>query len=211
MKVRTDSRSIAIFAIFAAMVLAMEVIPVPFLTDIPLGGGFTIDPTGIPVVIVFVGLGIVYSLILVPVIWVAIAYRGKLPGATFKAFAEFYTLLGLFIARLILRKRSYDWKIALPTYVAFGIIFRSIGMFLTNIPLLQIFYGFTPETAVIGSAGYVLLNIFQAIINIVLGIGFFIIIPENLKIEAQLGSHRADRIENYEEISAEELEETNNE
>ena len=90
MRIRTDSRSIAILAVFAAMIIALEILPIPFLTDIPLFGGFTLDPTGIPIVIVFLGLGIAYSLILIPIMWVTIAYR-NLTGSIFKGFAEFYT------------------------------------------------------------------------------------------------------------------------
>ena len=205
MKVRTDSRSIAILAVFAAMVLALEILPVPFLTDLPLFGGFTLDPTGIPIVIVFLGLGIAYSLILIPIMWISIAYRNFV-GSVFKGFAEFYTLLGLIVAKLILRKRAYDWKTAAPVYIGLGVLFRALGMLITNIFLIQFFWGGTLESAIAGSIAFVAPNIIQALINTLLGIMVFIVIPENLAIQARLGKFGSDEYKNYEEISVEELE-----
>ena len=204
MKIRTDSRSIAILAIFAAMILALEILPVPFLTDIPLFAGFTLDPTGVPIVIVFLAFGSVFSLILIPIVWIAIAYRNPI-GSVFKGFAESYTLLGLIVAKLLLRNRSYDWKVAAPTYLAFGIAFRAIGMYITNIFLIQWLYGSPLEGALILSGAFVLPNIVQAIINIFIGVIIFIIIPENLAIQARFGKYGTDEYDNYEEISVEEL------
>ena len=132
MKVRTDSQSIAILAIFAAMILALEILPIPLLTDIPLFGGFTLDPTGIPITMIFLMFGSIFSLILLPIMWIAIAYRNPL-GSVFKGFAEFFTLFGLIVAKMLLKKKSYDWKVAAPTYIIFGVVFRAVGMYISNI------------------------------------------------------------------------------
>ncbi|MBY8998694.1 MAG: hypothetical protein KGD60_13270 [Candidatus Thorarchaeota archaeon] len=210
MKLRTDSRSIAILAIFAAMILALEILPVPLLTDIPLFAGFTLDPTGIPIIIVFLAFGSVFSLILIPIMWIAIAYRNPI-GSVFKGFAEFYTLFGLIIAKLLLRNRSYDWKVAAPIYVTFGVAFRAIGMYVTNIFLIQWLYGSPLEGAIILSGTFVIPNIIQALINTLIGILIFVIIPENLAIQARFGKYGTDEYDRYEEISAEELEPTDNE
>ena len=210
MKLRTDSRSIAILAIFAAMILALEILPVPLLTDIPLFAGFTLDPTGIPIIIVFLAFGSVFSLILIPIMWIAIAYRNPI-GSVFKGFAEFYTLFGLIIAKLLLRNRSYDWKVAAPIYVTFGVAFRAIGMYATNIFLIQWLYGSPLEGAIILSGTFVIPNIIQALINTLIGILIFVIIPENLAIQARFGKYGTDEYDRYEEISAEELEPTDNE
>jgi len=200
---RTDSRRIAVFAIFAAMVLALEILPIPFLTDIPLFGGFTLDPTGIPITIVFLAYGSIFALILLPIMWVAIAYR-NLIGSIFKGFAEFYTVLGLIVAKLILRNRSREWKVALPIYLVFGISFRGIGMYITNVFLIQWLYGLTPESAIALSATFIIPNILQAFINVLIGVFIFIIIPENLAIQA--GFDESFEEMSYEEISAEEIE-----
>ena len=205
MKLRTDARSIAILSIFAAMILALEILPIPLLTDIPLFGGFTLDPTGIPITIVFLAFGSVFSLILIPIMWIAIAYRNPI-GSIFKVFAEFYTLLGLIVAKLFLRNRQYDWKIAAPIYLTFGVTFRAIGMYLTNIFLIQWLYGSPLEGAILLSGTFVIPNIIQAMINIFVGISIFIIIPENLAIQARFGKYGTDEYDKYEEISAEELE-----
>ena len=210
MKLRTDSRSIAILAIFAAMILALEILPVPLLTDIPLFAGFTLDPTGIPIIIVFLAFGSVFSLILIPIMWIAIAYRNPI-GSVFKGFAEFYTLFGLIIAKLLLRNRSYDWKVAAPIYVTFGVAFRAIGMYVTNIFLIQWLYGSPLEGAIILSGIFFIPNIIQALINTLIGILIFVIIPENLAIQARFGKYGTDEYDRYEEISAEELEPTDNE
>ena len=210
MKMRTDSRSIAILALFAAMILALEILPVPLLTDIPLFAGFTLDPTGIPITIVFLAFGSVFSLILIPIMWIAIAYRNPI-GSVFKGFAEFYTLFGLIIAKLFLRNRSYDWKVAVPTYVAFGVAFRAVGMYVTNIFLIQWLYGSPIEGAIILSGTFIIPNIIQALINTLIGIFIFIIIPENLAIQARFGKYGTDEYDKYEEISAEELVSTDDE
>ena len=204
MNIRTDSRSIALLAIFAAMVIALEILPIPLLTDIPLFAGFTLDPTGIPITLIFLMLGSFFGLILIPIMWVSIAYR-NLIGSVFKGFAEFYTLLGLIVAKLILKKRSYDWKVALPTYLFFGIVFRVVLMYISNIFLIQWLYMSPPEVALALSASFVLPNLIQAFLNIFFGILIFMIIPESLMIEGRLGkySHEEDRI--YEEISEDEL------
>ncbi|MFW9925975.1 MAG: hypothetical protein ACFFDM_04315 [Candidatus Thorarchaeota archaeon] len=204
MKVRTDSISIAILAIFAAMVLALEIIPIPLLTDIPLFAGFTLDPTGIPITIVFLAFGSFFALILIPIMWIAIAYRNPL-GSVFKGFAEFYTLLGLIIAKLVLRNRSYDWKVATPVYLVFGISFRAIGMYVTNIFLIQWLYGSNLEGAILLSGSFVIPNIIQALLNVFIGIMIFVIIPENLAIQARLGKHGDGKTNKYEEISEDEL------
>ena len=205
MKLRTDSRSIAILSIFAAMVLALEIFPIPFLTDIPLFGGFTLDPTGIPITIVFLAFGTAFSLILLPIMWIAIAYRNPI-GSVFKVFAEFYTLLGLIVAKLLLRNRQYEWKIAVPTYLVFGVVFRAIGMYFTNIFLIQWLYGLPLEGAIPLSATFVIPNILQAIINIMIGIFIFVIVPENLAMQARFGKFGETDRDAYEEISAEEIE-----
>jgi hypothetical protein len=210
MKIEFDSRRIAIFTIFASMIIALEILPIPFLTDIPLFGGFTLDPTGIPITIVFLAYGNIFSLLLLPIMTLVIGYRNPI-GATFKAFAEFYTLLGLIIAKLILRKRSYDWKVATPLYVVLGVTFRAVGMYITNIFLIQWLYGLPADSAVVLSATFVIPNIIQAVINVFLGILIYIAIPENLKVEARFGTDRDSLDGMYEEISAEELESIDNE
>ena len=210
MKLRTDSRSIAILAIFAAMILALEILPIPFLTDIPLFGGFTLDPTGIPITIVFLAYGSIFSLILIPIMWIAIAYRNPV-GSVFKGFAEFYTLLGLIVAKLFLRNSTYDWKVAAPIYLAFGVAFRATGMYITNVFLIQWLYGMPQEGAIALSATFIIPNVIQALINILIGVFIFIIIPESLAIQARFGKYGTDEYENYEEISTEELESTSDE
>ena len=192
------------------MILALEILPVPLLTDIPLFAGFTLDPTGIPITIVFLAFGSVFSFILIPIMWIAIAYRNPI-GSVFKGFAEFYTLFGLIIAKLFLRNRSYDWKVAAPTYVAFGVAFRAVGMYVTNIFLIQWLYGSPIEGAIILSGTFIIPNIIQALINTVVGILIFTIIPENLAIQARFGKYGTDEYDKYEEISAEELVSTDDE
>jgi hypothetical protein len=137
--------------------------------------------------------------------WIAIAYRNPL-GSVFKGFAEFFTLFGLIVAKVVLRKRSYDWKVALPTFLVFGISFRAVGMYFSNIFLIQWLYGSPPEAAVLLSSTFIIPNIIQALVNVLVGILIFIVIPENLALQARLGKFGTDEIDKYEEISEEELE-----
>jgi hypothetical protein len=205
--IRTDSKSIALLAIFAAMVIAIEAFPIPGITDIPLdpSGRFTIDPTGIPIVIVFEGLGFLFSLITIAAMWIAIGYRNPI-GATFKGFAETYTILGMIVARILVRRWNYDRRLRIILYLIFGCVFRAVGMFLTNIPLLQVLYGLPLDAAVVGSAAYVVLNIIQASINIVGGLALYYLIPENLALQAGLGDDADSASSRVEELPLEEIE-----
>ncbi|MFW9912526.1 MAG: hypothetical protein ACFFEU_08635 [Candidatus Thorarchaeota archaeon] len=203
--IRTDSKSIALLAIFTAMVVALEVIPIPGVTDIGLPGNFTIDWTGIPLVIVFLGLGFVYSLVAIAAMWMAIAYR-NFSGAAFKGFAELHTILGLLIAKILLMRCQVDKRVRILVYLIFGTVFRVIGMFFTNTYLLQLFYGLTPEAALIGAAAYSLPNVLQAIINILGGVVLYHLIPENLALQAGLGDDAGSASSRVEELPLEEIE-----
>ncbi|MFW9844832.1 MAG: hypothetical protein ACFFEV_09670, partial [Candidatus Thorarchaeota archaeon] len=76
MSSRTDSKSIALLAIFTSLVIALEIFPVVGITDIPIPGlSFTVDWTGIPIMIVFLGLGVVFSYFPIVVMGVFIADR----------------------------------------------------------------------------------------------------------------------------------------
>lgn len=203
--IRTDSKSIALLAIFVAMVVSLEVFPILGVTDIGLPGNFTIDWTGIPIVIVFLGLGIIYSLVAIFAMWIAIAYR-NFNGAAFKGFAELYTILGLLIAKILFMRYQVEQRIRMVLYLLFGTLARVIGMFFTNIYLLQFFYGLTPESAVIGSAAFALPNVLQAIINIIGGVMLYHLIPENLALQAGLGDDAGSASSRIEELPLEEIE-----
>lgn len=186
------------------MILALEILPIPLLTDIPLFAGFTLDPTGIPITMIFLMFGTVFSFILIPIMWIAIAYRNPI-GSVFKGCAEIYTLLGLIVAKIVLKKKSYDWKVAIPTYLVFAVMFRAAGMYFSNIFLIQWLYGSPPELAVAMSASFVIPNLLQALLNVLIGILIFIIIPDNLAIQGRFGKFSSAETK-YEEISEEELE-----
>ncbi|MFW9810563.1 MAG: hypothetical protein ACFFE6_14385 [Candidatus Thorarchaeota archaeon] len=205
MDIRTDSKSIAVFAIFTSIIIALEIFPIVGLTDFytPVPG-FTIDWTGIPIMIIFLGLGIVLSVLSVGIMWVFIAYR-NFNGAAFKGLSEILTLLGLIVAKLVLRNRDIDWKWTAGIYFIFAATFRSIGMYFGNIMLFTLF-GYMPfESAITYSIAYIPWNILQAGINIFVGIIMYRMIPESLAIQAGLGKYRTSKDQQYEEISEEEL------
>jgi riboflavin transporter FmnP len=202
--IRKDSRSISLLAIFAAMVVALEVFPIVGVTDFGLPGNFTFDWTGIPIVIVFLGLGLVFSLVTIAAMWIAIAYRNPV-GAAFKGFAEFYTILGLVIAGLVVRRFSLERKIGFVIYLTCGTIFRIVGMFFTNIFLLQYLYTLPPEVAVAGSFAYIVPNLAQAISNIVGGFVLYYLIPENLALQAGLGDGADSASSRFEELPPDEI------
>ena len=140
MKIRTDSKSIALLAVFTSLVIALEIFPIPGVTDFytPVPN-FTIDWTGIPIMIIFIGLGTAFSFFTVGVMWVFIAYR-NFQGAAFKGLAETFTLLGLIVAKLILRNRNFDWKKSAVVYLTFACLFRGIGMLFGNVVLFNLFW-----------------------------------------------------------------------
>ena len=204
MRIRTDSKSIAILAIFTSLVIALEVFPIPGITDLYTPApSFTIDWTGIPIMIVFLGLGMVFSTFMIVIMWVFIGYR-NFQGAAFKGLAEAFTLLGLIIAKLILRNRDLDWKQSTVVYLIFGCLFRSLGMLAGNVFLFNLFYGMSYDAAFAFSTIYVPWNIIQAVINVLGGIILFQLIPENIRIQAGFGRYGAIDSK-YEELSDDEL------
>jgi riboflavin transporter FmnP len=204
---RTDSKSIALLAIFSAMVAMLEIFPIVGITDLkffPGGTPFTIDWTGIPIVIVFVGLGMISSVVSILVMFVAIGYR-NFPGAVFKGAAELLTIIGLLAARLIIGNRALSKKTSILLYLVFGAMFRAIGMYVVNIQLLPIFYPafYTSEAAVVASTILIPWNILQAAINIVGGLLLYFIIPEELRIQA--GFEMNNKESSIEQLSKEEV------
>lgn len=204
--IRRDSKSIAIFSIFTSVIIALEIFPIVGLTDFytPVPG-FTIDWTGIPIMIIFLGLGVIFSVLSIGVMWVFISYR-NFAGAAFKGLSELLTLLGLIIAKLAMRNRDIDWKWATGIYLVSACVFRSIGMYFGNIMLFTLFGYMSYEVAIIASIAYIPWNILQATINVVGGVLLYKMIPETLAIEAGLGKYRLVKFDKYEEIPPEELE-----
>ncbi len=212
---RTDSKSIALLAVFSAMVAMLEVFPIVGITDLkffPGGTPFTLDWTGIPIVIVFLGLGAVSSVLSISVMFIAIGYR-NFTGAVFKGAAELLTIFGILLARVIVKKMSLGRWASIMLYVCFGAVFRAIGMYFFNIQFLPVFYPafYTPEAAIIASTVLVPWNVIQAIINIVGGFILYQLIPKELKIEAGLGEFRPKSSMKYEEISTEEIDASDDE
>jgi riboflavin transporter FmnP len=209
MKLRTDSKSIAILAIFTSIIVALEVFPVLGVTDILVlpSPRFTIDWTGIPLILIFLGLGFLATMISMVIMIIAILYRNPI-GAVFKGFAELFTLLGLLLGYLILRKREVSKPTRWAVYIVMGVVLRTVGMFFMNIlllpALLPVFYDL--NGAIIASAIIVPLNAIQAVINIVGGIVFYNLIPKNLKITAGLGEFY-EPSKTIRELPAEEIEE----
>lgn len=206
MNIRTDSKSIALLAVFTSLVIALEIFPIVGLTDIytPVPN-FTIDWTGIPIMIVFLGLGVVFSFFTVGVMWIFIAYR-NFQGAAFKGLAEILTVLGLVVAKYVLRNRDVSWKWTALIYLIFGCLFRGVGMLFGNTILFQFFFHMPVEAAFSLSAIYVPWNVIQATINVFVGMLLYQLIPKDLKMEAGFGIFRINRTEKYEEISTEEIE-----
>jgi hypothetical protein len=205
LKLRTDSKSIALLAIFTSIIIALEIFPIVGLTDFytPVPN-FTIDWTGIPIMIIFLGLGMVFSVLAVGAMWVFIAYR-NFSGAAFKFLAELFTLLGLIVANLAMRKRDIDWKWRMVVYLVFACLFRSVGMYFGNIFLFTLF-GYMPIEAAVGySVIFMPWNVLQAAINVLGGTLLYRMIPESLAIQAGLGKYGIAG-DKYEEISEEELE-----
>ncbi len=185
--VRKDSKSIALLALFSAMVIMLEAYPILGVTDIRTVGFFTLDPTGIPLVIVLLGLGGFYSIITIFIMWVSIAYRGKMASATFKGVAELLTILGIILAKKITRRREMsEWTEAF-VWVVTASLFRSVGMFFATLILSPFFHAATFELALADAILYFPWNIVQACINVIGGVLLYKAIPIELRLQAELG------------------------
>lgn len=187
--VRKDSKSIALLALFSAMVIMLEAYPILGVTDIRTVGFFTLDPTGIPLVIVLLGLGGFYSIITIFIMWVSIAYRGKVASATFKGVAELLTILGIVFARRLTRRREMSEWTEILVWVVIASLFRSVGMFFATLILSPYFYAATFEFALAEAILYFPWNIVQACINVVGGVLFYRAIPVELRLQAGLGEN----------------------
>jgi riboflavin transporter FmnP len=185
--IRKDSKSISLLAVFTAMVVASQVSPIPGITYVKTGiSGMNLDWTGIPIVVIFEGLGVAYSFFSVAVMWISIGYRNFI-GAIFKTLAESLMLLGMTVAWLLVARRTKRRIVKLGIYLVFGCAFRAVGMFFANAALLPIFYPYTPQTAYAISVLIVPWNVVQAVINIAGGFAFYSLIPSRLAAEAGLG------------------------
>ncbi|MFW9979280.1 MAG: hypothetical protein ACFFEJ_14445 [Candidatus Thorarchaeota archaeon] len=177
-----DSKTIALLAIFLAMVFALEVYPIIGITDIPIPGiNFTLDWTGIPLVLLFLFFGPVFAFLGVGFMGIVIGYR-NIVGATFKVFAEFYKILGILMVWLLIRNRDISYARRVILYAISAAVFCSIGMFLTNIPLLQFLYGLSIEAAITASIVLVPWNILQSVVNVLAGMFLYQLIPDDLKL-----------------------------
>ena len=126
MNIRTDAKSISLLAVFSSIIMALEVFPIPGVTDLYTPApSFTIDWTGIPIVIIFFGLGTIYSFFSIVVMFIAIVYR-NFQGAFFKGAAESITLLGLIIAKLIIKDKKINRRSSIVVYIIFGALFSNI-------------------------------------------------------------------------------------
>jgi len=203
--VRKDSKSIALLALFSAMVIMLEAYPILGVTDIRTVGFFTLDPTGIPLVIVLLGLGGFYSVITIFIMWISIAYRGKMAGATFKGVAELLTILGIVFAKEITRRREMSKWTEILVWVAIASLFRSVGMFFATLILSPYFYGATFELALADAILYFPWNIVQACINVIGGILLYKAIPIELRLQAGLGENVSQGKGVIEEIPLDEI------
>lgn len=190
--IRKDSKSISLLAVFAAMVAASQIVPVAGITYVKTGvSGMNLDWTGIPIMIVFQGLGIVYSFFSVGVMWISIGYR-NFTGAILKTLAESFMLLGLILASLLAGRRKTSRPLKLALYLIFGCAFRAVGMFFANATLLPLFYPYTPQAAVAISVLIVPWNVVQAVISIVGSFALYNLIPSKLAADAGLGDAYAE-------------------
>jgi riboflavin transporter FmnP len=185
--VRKDSKSIALLALFSAMVIILEAYPILGVTDIRTVGFFTLDPTGIPLVIILLGLGGFHSIITIFIMWVSIAYRGKIAGATFKGVAELLTILGIILAKRITRRRGMSEWTKVFVWVVTASLFRSVGMFFATLILAPYFHAATFEFALADAILYFPWNIVQACINVIGGVLLYKAIPIELRLQAGLG------------------------
>lgn len=205
--IRKDSKSIALLAVFTAMVVVLEIFPIVGVTDlklVPTVPSFTIDWTGIPIFVVFLGLGIIFSIVTIAVMGVAIGYRNPF-GAIFKMSAELLTVVGFIIGYLICKRMNIRGKRSLIIYAVFAMLWRAVGMYIVNLWLLPIFYGLPDTVAVTAATTLLPWNMLQAAINVMGGGILYYLIPENLALQAGLGDG-ADRASwRVEELPSEEI------
>ena len=188
-QIRRDSKSIAILAIFSAMVAMLELFPIVGITDlklVPEVPGFTIDWTGIPIIFILIGLGLVYSFFSIAIMGVAIGYRNPI-GAVFKVLAESITVIGYYVGRRIIPSRVASENVRLISGLVLAAILRAFGMVIVNMALLPVFYGLPVEVAL--NAGIILIpwNALQAAINVLGGTFLFRMVPKDLASQAGLG------------------------
>ncbi len=181
-----SSQKTAILAVLSSIVIALEVFPIVGITDLPFypyGIPFTIDWTGIPLIIILLLLGLLPAVFSTIIMFVAIGYR-NLMGATFKFAAELFTIIGVYVAHVLTKNRTEKSHLKLLAYLIFGASFRAAGMFFTNLGLLPLFLPSrfpTFDVVLFASTALIPWNILQAIINILGGYLVFHAVPQTLR------------------------------
>lgn len=207
LNIKRDSKSIAVLSILTAFVILLEVFPVVGLTDLKFNAGgtpFTLDWTGIPLLIIFLAYGFLYSLFSILAMFIAIAYRNPI-GAIFKLVAEVITMIGVSAGYLLSLKVHAKGTRRAIILLLFGIVFRAIGMYFLNILLLPLLLPYTIEAAIAASTALVPWNMVQAAINVFGGVILFDRIPSSLANEADFMTFSSSTDNGVMELSNEDL------
>lgn len=181
---RIDAKSISLLAIFSAAIIAIEFLPLIGITDLKIPGtNFTFDPTGIPIVLIFLFFGFIFSFVGVCIMGIVIGFRNPI-GAAFKFPAELFKIIGLVVAWAILRNRKVSYHTRIVIYTLFAAAFCALGMYVMNgAILLPLLYTMESSAAWVMSLTFIPLNIIQSVVNVVFGGIIFGVIPESLKMQ----------------------------
>ncbi|MFW9909423.1 MAG: hypothetical protein ACFFEF_12685 [Candidatus Thorarchaeota archaeon] len=180
---KLDSRTIAVTSVFMAMVIALEVFPIVGLTDIRIPGvQFTLDWTGIPLVLIFFFFGTFLSLVGIGVMWAAIGYRNPI-GALFKVPAELFKILALALGMILLRNTNVTFRTRIAVYAVLASLFCGIGMYFVNLQLLPILWGYEYDAAAAIALILVPWNIIQSLVNVLGGAIIYTMVPGDMKLQ----------------------------
>lgn len=179
-KMKNKSLKIAGTAIFSAMGVAMEFLPldIPF----PLFTKLTLDPTGIPLALAFFIFGFNVASIATFITALSIALpRPKgpnIPGAFFKGLAEFSTILGISISK---RFWKNEMLMAISSSI-FGVLVRITTMCITCLIFLPLFYGM-PQIVVLKIIPIIaIFNLIQGLLNILVALSLYKAIKKRIAL-----------------------------
>jgi riboflavin transporter FmnP len=148
--------------------LANLKIPYPLLPDLKF------DLIGIPIILALFLFGLASGTITCTVGAVSIAFRGP-PNALLKFFAEFSTVLGVYIVLRVKGLNTLNIAKTKLLATASGVTIRVIVMAVANILLLPLFFSrwYTVETVLLLSPAIAVFNILQGAVSALGGFAIY--------------------------------------
>ncbi|MHA2060387.1 MAG: ECF transporter S component [Candidatus Ranarchaeia archaeon] len=187
------AKSLAIIAVLSAVASLLEIFP--FVIPFWLLPFLEFNPSGIPVILAGLIIGVPGAFLTSIVMSLTIAIRGNPLGGFFKFFAEIFTAIPMIMVFWLGQRRKNQnssegikaqsktrWGIIISALIV-GSLGRIIIMTIMNFWSLQSIYGFNLEATFVLLPPIAIFNVVQGLISMIPAIIFISRFPSDLKPE----------------------------